>query len=1246
MRSSKRLIWKLFGAGLAVLIVAVIVHPWLVMRTAIWLAEREGVSVESWEVEGYRGYVLHGLAYDGEAGSFRTGTVRVRQPAGWVWTVLRESPPEEPYLMVSDWWFEPGLGVEPDPKQSPMRSLGELYQTLVELEPLVRRWAGWIELRDGRVAADTAVFDAPILQWKQGRLNLEGGWASEGLRATLSGPLPGPWDLTAQVDRVAETLHLSVVPAIDGDDLVVDWEGEVATAFASGSVVLQNDRTPWYPASSWLRVRLGVLDGGDFGLPQLAVDRGKLDATWEHGAWSAEGTVYGSWLEGDLYLPVELQLTADGDQQRAQLRELHALAPWIEAELSHPIAWSITDRRFEEAFALSMRVDLEALNVDGVSGQLTGSLQMAPDLLEGEIPPTEFNVNADGVRIGDHAVEAFEARGRFSYPMLTVDGLSARLPNGSAVSGSGAVEVHRWILRDVAASGVLHSDDVPVLAESHPDGAIHFEVRAEGPREAIRHEGMAHTENVHFPPLHPMDLRVEWSGEGIGSTRFGLEAVQSEAVWRFSGVALRDPGAGWGIELESGRISSEGTDLWSLSEPSTISWRQDNSEPWIFAIEGLEWTGDAGLVGRLQLDWRPDGPREVSGQVADLDVRRFQPLFETDLPEASLRGLTAELHHPADAGAALSWGVDFDAVLRGDPLPPDDRIQLELAMGGDASGARIERASVVGRHESFLDGAGTLPLALVWTDGRPAVRIVPEIEADLRLRVLSRPVLVRLVHKYTGVDLGDPDIVMRLQGSPDRPKGALEASFRTLSIRAPGRGEPLQFHDLEVGVTADPNAISVERFRFRFQDEWFELSGSLPMGTQDWRALWEDRVAPDWKAASARLATERFRMEAISAFLPDLVARTGFFRGELNLDPGPRIHGFVELRGVATRPLATGTSLREINGRVSFDDTRAELSGFTAYLERHPVSVSGWLDFGDWREPEAMLELSGENLPFIRQQDLIVRGDADLTFRKSRGSPGVLRGDLRLRESLLMREFHGITRPGVAAAAMRPPFFSIDEPAVADWVFDLRVRGDRFMRVQTPFFSGRLSADFQLLGTFAEPMLIGESSVADGVVAFPFANVRIDQGSVRLTRRDPYDPQIRAYGHARTMGYDINMEVSGSAYEPVIRFSSNPPLSQDAILLLLSAGVLPASDESGPGAGAVGQRLAIFLGKGIAGDLFAGVGDGWTQDLTIESTGGSSATGRETYRIEYRISESFSLIGENNEFDEYNAGVRWRFYAR
>jgi translocation and assembly module TamB len=108
-------------------------------------------------------------------------------------------------------------------------------------------------------------------------------------------------------------------------------------------------------------------------------------------------------------------------------------------------------------------------------------------------------------------------------------------------------------------------------------------------------------------------------------------------------------------------------------------------------------------------------------------------------------------------------------------------------------------------------------------------------------------------------------------------------------------------------------------------------------------------------------------------------------------------------------------------------------------------------------------------------------------------------------------------------------------------------------------------------------------------------------------------------------------------------FSSNPPLEPSEVLLMVMAGQTPA-DPSGNGAGGVRlTQFGAYLGRGIFRSL-GGVND--TQRLEISSGERISQQGRETYEISYRLGERWSLIGEYDEFDSYNAAVKWHVYKQ
>ena len=121
------------------------------------------------------------------------------------------------------------------------------------------------------------------------------------------------------------------------------------------------------------------------------------------------------------------------------------------------------------------------------------------------------------------------------------------------------------------------------------------------------------------------------------------------------------------------------------------------------------------------------------------------------------------------------------------------------------------------------------------------------------------------------------------------------------------------------------------------------------------------------------------------------------------------------------------------------------------------------------------------------------------------------------------------------------------------------------------------------------------------------------------------------------------MEVSGPAENPVAIFTSNPPLSSQSILLMLTAGQLPKNELSYSSTKKAGA-LALYSGKSLI-DRWALEEPGDSR-LTFESGEGVSNNGRVTYQVEYELSKRFFLTGEYDEYDAINAGVKYKLLDR
>ena len=295
--------------------------------------------------------------------------------------------------------------------------------------------------------------------------------------------------------------------------------------------------------------------------------------------------------------------------------------------------------------------------------------------------------------------------------------------------------------------------------------------------------------------------------------------------------------------------------------------------------------------------------------------------------------------------------------------------------------------------------------------------------------------------------------------------------------------------------------------------------------------------------------------------------------------------------------------------------------------------------------PRLDLALKGENLPFVRQAGLLVRGDLDLRIKTGDDNVTRITGGTRLRDSLFLMDVRALlpTGGGRNAPGRRPPYFAVTLPPFNAWALDVTVRGDRFLRLRTPVFNGVASANFRLGGTLGDPRLTGEATVNQGQVLLPFATFTVQQGWVRVTAADPFVPRVSLTGTSRRYGYDLRMEISGSVEKPELSFSSTPALESEQVLLMVMAGETPQNEVTYTGRERA-ARLGAYLGQSLLGQL--GLDPAGQDKLSINIGERISRQGRETYEIGYELDPRWSVVGEYDEFDEYNVGLKWKIFSQ
>ena len=316
------------------------------------------------------------------------------------------------------------------------------------------------------------------------------------------------------------------------------------------------------------------------------------------------------------------------------------------------------------------------------------------------------------------------------------------------------------------------------------------------------------------------------------------------------------------------------------------------------------------------------------------------------------------------------------------------------------------------------------------------------------------------------------------------------------------------------------------------------------------------------------------------------------------------------------------------------------------------------------------LTCHGRNLLLVQRHDARVRADLDLRLNGSFKSP-ILLGEVIVTSALLTPELHlsgGMAAdvPHVAEADDRVILFELPDPPLSRLRFDVHIGSvvgqstaagqqagsDNGLRIVTRWGRGLCDVDLHLGGTGAAPAPQGRLSVREGVATLPFSTLAITHGELLFPPTDPFQPLITATAKARIRRYDVQVQVTGTVHNPIIR-ASGSGLDEQEALMLLTTGSTPRELQDETGRMAALGRLGGWLGqetwRSIEGADDPEAGPSLTDRLSIEWGRESSSQGRDTIDAEVELTTpglrpAVLMTGERDRYEQYNGGFTLRWY--
>ncbi len=1220
-----------FCCLLAVGVAAVATLPWWLGTPLKIAGKRQGFSFERYErLDGGR-FALHEIRF------LRSGVeVRAKRVEGdgVFYGAWRNRPGRLGRWVVEDWQVvvTPTTPSEPAAPSS-INGWVDLRAVLDHVFAAIGDWIAEARLENGTVRWPKDHVSLASAVWKDGTLQASDvKWRTLTADALLSWPKTGT--VSVQLDAKEGK---DQVRARSEDPRTV--EAEIRFRDQPASIKARFAERGWLPAEASVEARNWKLAAADVGLaPAYETVAGSLALQWQQEGFSGQVKATTAPSRSDAKTPL---LTADlavaGDLQTVTVERLVVTGPGLNATLEKPVTVAregtlqSPDTHFRIAADVAQFPWLEA------EGKIDGSVQVARTP-EGKLR-LQGQLGAERVRGPTWDVPRAQIAGEFVWPRLKIDSGEFSSAELGAVKAQGEYD---FAAKKVVAGSVQGELSAPLLARWLPEGTTfgraRFSATVEGSPEAPLHQGDVKVTQPRWHQVSADVLEGTWKGVGDNVEAFTLALAVKESRLDATGEGDRS-----GITLRTLRQLRATDEQLALTAPATLTWEAEalpeggtpNTSPSAqLRVTGLRMQGSAGA---LSLDFAAGERGSVEASVTGLTPAWWSDFVSYEGPPWSVK--TATL-----TGSWNRGPVDFAFKGSGTfPLEESRDARVLVEARGHAGGMEISRFEVASPDASLATLTGRLPVQ---------VRVFPDFGADidanqefaLTLATGEDAFFWKRLGELSGLVLENPRISANLGGTWRRPRGeAVVGLDRVVWPTQASREQWPAMETVHARLVGDGRSVTLDAFSATLSGQPLRARGRLPLppDAEDWKA--KDVVS--WVAShlDAEISLPPTHVAAFASMADQWIAPAGTVSMNVALKPGMTWEGDLHLRGAVSRPFGPLGALQDVDADIVLEGRTVKIGKLEAKAGGQPVALSGSATHAGKDGWKLDFALKGKNLPLVRQTGLLVRGDIDLQAKS--GDEGItqITGRTVLRDSLFLADVRSfIPRGGVRSSPLRrPPYFSVTTEPFAAWRLHVDVEGQRFLRLRTPVFSGLASARFRLQGTLAEPIAIGEALIDEGQVTLPFASLHVQHGSIALRESDPFDPRVSLLAASRRLGYDLRMEMTGSAADPNVVFSSSPPLDSEQVLRLVMAGEAPQQEVTYSGRQRA-MRLGTYLGQSLAGQLGGDSAQAERFSLTVGER--VSREGRETYSLEVPLDERWSLVGEYDEFDDYNVGVKWRAF--
>ena len=388
----------------------------------------------------------------------------------------------------------------------------------------------------------------------------------------------------------------------------------------------------------------------------------------------------------------------------------------------------------------------------------------------------------------------------------------------------------------------------------------------------------------------------------------------------------------------------------------------------------------------------------------------------------------------------------------------------------------------------------------------------------------------------------------------------------------------------------------------------------------------------------------------------------------------PVLTGVVRANNLVYENNAYGTRLTNMKIRGNFSNDRLDVTQLTANAGDGTISGKGFVSLSSAKGYPLQLALDLDNATLAKGSDLAASATGAIEVVNNSTTPATIRGRIRLPETRYKIVYEGSTKVATLTGVRRKPALGRKkitgdaEPisgVPGNWKLDIELIADNQIYVSGMGLDSEWSADIKVRGTTGKPVLTGGIDLIRGTLGFAGRSFDLQTGRLRFNGGSMTNPTLRLVASGEVDDVNINVNITGSAEDPEVAFSSTPGLPQDEIMARILFGnsigeltpiqaVQLASSLNGLRGGGGGlnplgvlqssvgiDRLRILgADKDTGRSTSIAAGQYISNDVYVEIV--TDARGYTATQLEISLTPALSVLSLVGSFGGSNVNVRYR----